>query len=217
MPSPSPSRMNGYAGWLRVTGALLRLVRSARRRRPARRWPGAGGRLPRRTGRDPEAFDRAGLGGGDRGRGARRRAGGPDEDAPGRGHAARHRGWRSAAMVARYSSAVDVEDGAVARLLRSRSSPLGRVTRRSAHGCWAGCETIATRGWSAPTALPSPSPRTRARKARPRPAAARTRGVRASKTNDDGRRPGRRRLGAAQPWSPANASAVAFEDGAPAP
>ena len=42
-------------------------------------------------GRDPQAVDGAGLGGGDRGRIPRRRAGGPDEDVAGCGHAARNR------------------------------------------------------------------------------------------------------------------------------
>ena len=47
--------------------------------------------LPGRAGRDPEACDPAGLGGRDPGRGARRRPVGPDQDAPGLGHAVRYR------------------------------------------------------------------------------------------------------------------------------
>ena len=89
---PDPRRLGGgHEGHLRVAVAPLpELVRGARRR-PARGRAGAGGRLPRRAGGDPEARDRADLGGGDLGRIPRRRPGGPDEDATGRRHAARHR------------------------------------------------------------------------------------------------------------------------------
>ena len=77
-----PRRLGGgrgagrqHAGDLSVAvEPVPELVRGTRRRRSPRRRRGAGGRFPRRAGRDPQAVDGAGLGGGDRGRGALDRA-----------------------------------------------------------------------------------------------------------------------------------------------